>query len=446
MKYGSLNVLVASDLPKSEPNQKHTIKARKNMTEDSKELAISLHGAGGVVENIYYETISRTTTLRELKQRLPEENLVLSYNHQTLPDDDAGIVLWNIFTDDDANPVLAAHFPAKPISVLLHFRNKNLSEQVLVTTVDELKSSVQQILKSKAGGGILVDLQCNAQSLLSNDVNNDTLVSTLASSEKVVVVDVVVGGGTFPISYESQPSAQEPAFFTRFVDAQFTKDRMSKLNDMNFNNLVLAGAIEHVSSLPQCKLRYSHELDILMKTHQQASELLLKAMDMYASRFALGGSKLHHRTVQPETEAAAAAAAAQPVQQDVGAVDEQRAVRRRQLLMGMDLGLLVKLVVIVLLMGYDSGAQEFTLMCTVATLIYIVNIGLIRVPVLVQQWLGMRGRIPHQRRAGFFVDLYTVVISFLLSIIPIWTVQGEGEEEEHPQPQAAAAAAVEPVL
>ncbi|KAH9258269.1 hypothetical protein BASA81_003318 [Batrachochytrium salamandrivorans] len=389
----------------------------------SKEVSVSLRleEEEGEREVVSHHKVFSTTTVLDLKLELASHNLhdfALVYQNQLLQD--ADLICNELLPTDQAPTLFVAVFKHAP-TVLLKF--KTTQEQVSCRTVGELKAKAGELLKSKAGGGILVDLAFNGQSLMGLEESTATASLT---NQPWLVVDVVSGGGGFNRDIRS---GQDLVFYQKFVDAQFAKDRLGKINDMNFNHQVLSSAIETVCA--RSNGRFVDEVRQLQTNHREASLLLLRSLDAYTTHFAASGG------AKPPTSAAATAAVPDtepvqpppPVQEQQNQQAEQRALHRRQVLVRLDLGLLFKLVVMVCLLGYDSGRQELTIMCLAAATVYLVSVGLLRLPQFAQAWLRQRGRIPHQNQVGFLIDLYSIALSLVLSIAPAWEVVGEDDEQ-----------------
>lgn len=112
-------------------------------------------------------------------------------------------------------------------------------------------------------------------------------------------------------------------------------------------------------------------------------------------------------------------------------------VPRVAALIVIDLRLLFKLAIIVAVLGQDAGQKEFYIILTLALIVYLASTNMLRLPFGDLIHPARFGRIPPANRRGFFVDLWTMIITFFLSIIPVWQVVPDEPAQQQVRPVEA---------
>jgi hypothetical protein len=237
-------------------------------------------------------------------------------------------------------------------------------------------------------------------------------------------------------------------------EAQSERDRINHINQMAYNSKILTISLLALSAqVEQFHPYLQDELLGLLKRHHDSTELMRQCLEKHSiirggvSPSNTGGrgatfssingpapdlNQPHHRHNQQEQrderpgQQQAAPAAGAPVAAAPRAPAGVAArVPRVAALIVIDVRLLFKLALVVAFLGHDAGPREFYVILLIAVVVYLANTNMIRMPLFARMNLGGIGRIPHADRRGFFVDVWTMISSVFLSIIPAWQVVGE---------------------
>lgn len=338
-------------------------------------------------------------------------------------------------------------------------------EKITAKTVGEVKTLTTTLASSKGRSAEVVDVRYQSQSLLK--FGPQVMLRDIVTPNSIVevVTSKIEPSSSNPQKIKARQSPisdSSSALLETLFDAQAEKERISNINQIAYNGKVLTLAMMGlVAQVEEFYPQLQQDLIILLRHYQQTTELMRMVLEKHSIATKSGSSAtVSPEGVQSTLSAIASVDSTRPPQQNVqrnqaaAAANGQQA--RAQIaenaagnnnnvavapgqpggiaaparprvaaLIVIDVRLLFKLALVVAVLGHDAGPKEFYMIVFVAVIVYLANTNMIRLPFLNRLTIAGFGRVPHAGRRGFFVDVWTMISTFFLSIIPAWQVIAE---------------------